>query len=122
VGRRTGFLSYTVLEILEFRRETREIVAMSGFGPNADWLRNIEAAPGTEVVVVGSKRFAATHRILDNGEAMAVIAAYERRNRLLAGVVRTVLSRLLDWRYDGSEGARRQLVTELPLIGFRPVS
>jgi len=65
VGRRTRLLRYTVLEILEFRRETPEMIVMSGFGPNADWLRNIEAAPGAELVVVGSKSFAAVHRVVE---------------------------------------------------------
>src|SRR5215469_2408873 len=121
VGRRTRRLRYTVLEILEFRRQTPEVIVMSAFGPNADWLRNIEAAPCAEVVVVGSKCFAAVHRVVKGDEAAAVIAAYERRNWFFAGVVRAVLSRLLGWRYDGSEGARRKLVTHLPLIAFRPI-
>jgi hypothetical protein len=70
----------------------------------------------------GSKRFAAVHRVVEKDEAMAVIAAYERRNWFFAGAVRVVLSRLLGWPYDGSEGVRRQLVTQLPLIAFRPIS
>ncbi len=93
---------------------------MSGFGRNADWLRNIEAAPGTEEVVVGSRRFSACHRFLDEDEAVKVVAGYERRNWLIAPVVHAVLSRLLGWRYDGSEHARRRLVAQLPLIAFRP--
>jgi hypothetical protein len=56
---------YTVLEILEFRRQTPEVIVMSGFGPNADWLRDIEAAASAEVVVVGSKCFAAVHRVVE---------------------------------------------------------
>jgi deazaflavin-dependent oxidoreductase (nitroreductase family) len=122
VGRRTRLRRYTVLEILEFRRQPPEVIVMSAFGPKADWLRNIEATPGAEVVVVGSKCFAAVHRIVERDEAMAVIAAHERRKRFYAGVIRPVLSRILGWQYDGSEGARRQLVTQLPLIAFRPIS
>jgi len=120
VGRRTRLTRYTVLEIMEFRRDVPEMIVMSGFGPNADWLRNVEVTPNPEVIV-GSKRFTASHRLLDAEEAVRVLAGYERRNRLLAPIVRVVLSHLLGWRYDGSERARRQAVAELPLIALRPM-
>src|SRR5215471_15191337 len=106
IGRRTGLRRYTVLEVIEYRKEGPEAVVMSAFGRNADWLRNIEANPGAEVII-GSRRF---------------IAGYERANRLVALVIRSVLSRLLGWRYDGSEDARSRLVKQLPLIAFRPAA
>ena len=120
VGRRTGLLRYTVLEVLESRRDTSELVVMSGFGHNADWLRNIQAAPDAVIVAVGTKHFAAAHRFLETEEAIEVFAAYERRNWIIGGIIRSVLSRLLGWHYDGSDGARRQAVTQLPLIALRP--
>jgi hypothetical protein len=48
------------------------------------------------------------------------MAGYEQRNRLAAPLVRMVLSRLVGWRYDGSDAARHRLVRELPLVAFRP--
>jgi hypothetical protein len=71
-------------------------------------------------LVVGSRRFAAAHRFLDHQEAAAVIARYERRNRLIAPIIRGVLSHLLGWRYRGSPEDRRRLVGQLPLVAFRP--
>jgi deazaflavin-dependent oxidoreductase (nitroreductase family) len=121
VGRRTGFAHHTVLEILEYRPEGPEVVVMSAFGPKADWLRNIEARPIAEVVV-GTRRFTADFRVLGPEEAAQVIAGYERRNRIVALVIRLVLSRLLGWRYHGSDSDRRRLVAQLPLIAFRPAA
>ena len=94
---------------------------MSAFGRNADWLRNIEAIPGPEVVL-GAQRFIACHRFLDEDEAVKAMAGYEHRNCLIRPIIRAVLSRFLGWRYDGSGAARRRLVTQLPLIGFRPAA
>jgi deazaflavin-dependent oxidoreductase (nitroreductase family) len=119
LGRRTGLRRHTVLEVMEYRQEGPEAVVMSAFGRNADWLRNIEATPGPEIVI-GSQHFVAAHRFLDEEEAIRVITGYERRNRLIAPIIRAVLSRLLGWRYDGSNRARRRLVAKLPLIAFRP--
>lgn len=118
VERGTGQRRYTVLEIVACRKEGPEIVVMSAFGRNADWLCNIEAASNAEVVGA-SRRFTAVHRLLDKGEAVKVIAGYERRNWLAGPVIRAMLSRLLGWRYDCSEHARRRLAEQLPLVAFR---
>ena len=120
-GRRTRRRRSTVLEVMEFRKATGEMVVMCAFGPSADWYRNIQAMPDFEVMS-GSKRFRACYRRLDKEEAAQVIGNYERRNRFLGPVVRTVLSKLLGWRYDGSEDARRRAAAELPLVSFRPKS
>jgi hypothetical protein len=98
VGRRTGLRRETVLEVMEYRLEGPEVVVMS----------------------TGSRRFTADYRILGADEAVRVIAGYEQRNRLMAPIIRAVLSRLLGWRYVGSELDRRWLVAHLPLIAFRP--
>ena len=120
IGRRTGLRRETVLEVVD-RKDGPEVVVVSGFGPNSDWLRNIEAKPGEEVTV-GSQHFVASHRFLGEEEAMRVIQGYEHRNRFIAPIVRRGFSWLLGWRYGGSDADRRQLVRQLPLIAFRPVS
>ena len=60
-GRRTGLRRQTVLEVVDYRKEGPEVVVVNGFGPNSDWVRNIEAKPGEEVTV-GSQHFVASHR------------------------------------------------------------
>ena len=118
-GRRTGLRHQTVLEIVEFRADVPEAVVMSGFGPNSDWLRNIEARGG-EQVVISSRQFAATHRFLGEEEAARAFEGYEHRNRFMAPILRRVLSWLVGWPYHGSDDDRHRLVRQLPLIAFRP--
>jgi hypothetical protein len=96
-------------------------MVMIGFGWNSDWLRNIETTPSEEVVI-STRHFQASHRFLAEEEAVNVVENYERRNRLVASLVRWVLSRLLGWQYRGSTDDRRRLVGQLPLIAFRPRS
>ncbi len=92
---------------------------MSGFGPKANWLLNIQAATAP-LVIVGRHRFIAEHRFLGPAEAMSVLRRYEQRHRLMAPVVRLVLSRLLGWPYRGTDDERRQVVTQLPFLALRP--
>ena len=118
-GRRSGARHQTVLEVMEYRDNGPEIVVMSGFGRNANWLRNIEAASTTEIDI-GSCHFKAVYRFLTNDEAVEVVRGYERRNRFMRWIVRLVLSRLLGWNYRGSDSDHQRLVEQLPLIAFQP--
>ena len=119
VGRRSGRRYQTVLEVVGENPGTGELIVVAGFGRSAEWFRNLQANEAWEVKV-GVKRFVPIHRVLGEAEADAVLVAYERRNRLVAPLIRAVLSRLIGWRYDGSESARRALVRELPMVGLRP--
>jgi deazaflavin-dependent oxidoreductase (nitroreductase family) len=117
-GRVTGRRHQNVLEVMEYRPQGPEVIVMSGFGRNAAWLRNIEATPFAEIKI-GTERFAATHRLLGEEEAICVLASYEKHNRLIRPILRWVLSRILGWRYTGSDADHRRLVQQLPLVGFR---
>jgi len=119
VGRRSGRKYRTVLEVVGTNPTAGEFMVIAGFGPSSDWYRNIAASPACEVVV-GRHRFVPQHRVLDEAEAVQVIADYEWRNRWIRPIVRLLLGRLLGWRYDGSQQARERLVRQLPVVAFRP--
>jgi deazaflavin-dependent oxidoreductase (nitroreductase family) len=118
-GRKSGRRYCTVLEVIGTDPMAGEYMVIAGFGSSSDWYRNIQANPASGVVV-GRHRFSPQHRVLDEPEAAAVVADYERRNRWVMPVVRRVLSKLLGWHYDGSEDARRRLVRQLPVVALRP--
>ena len=120
VGRRTGRPHRTVLEVIGRNPAASELFVIVGLGRSADWYQNLQAGPAIEVAV-GRRRFRPEHRTVPSDEAAAVLADYEHRNRLVAPVVRLVLSRLVGWRYDGTDEARRRLTRELPVVGFTPV-
>ena len=117
VGRRSGRRYRTVLEVVG-PAGPGEVVVVAGFGRSADWFRNISALPPIEVAI-GRQRFRPVARVLPAEEAAAVLADYERRNRLAGPVVRRVLGWLVGWEYDGSAAARARLVQELPFVAFR---
>ncbi|WP_347354383.1 nitroreductase family deazaflavin-dependent oxidoreductase [Intrasporangium sp.] len=119
VGRRSGRTFHTVLEVVRYDPGTGEATVLSGFGPRADWLRNVQAG-GRVQVSFGVGPRAAAYRVVPVEEAERVLADYERRNRLVRPVLRRVLSGLVGWDYDGSPTARRRLVEQLPVVAFRP--
>jgi deazaflavin-dependent oxidoreductase (nitroreductase family) len=117
-GRRSGRSFHTVLEVVA-HRSGGEFFVVSGFGPRSDWLRNLEAG-GPATVRVSGRSFPVDHRRLDEAEALAVFAAYERRHRVIRPLVHRSLSWLLGWPYHGTGTDRRRLVAQLPVIGLRP--
>ena len=120
VGRRSGRRYQTVLEIIGTGSTPGEVLVVAGLGKGADWYRNVQAHPAIEVAV-SRRRFRSVDRVLDEREATAALADYERRNRWLAPVVQGMLSWLVGWRYDGTPSARNRLVRELPIVVLRPV-
>jgi deazaflavin-dependent oxidoreductase (nitroreductase family) len=118
-GRRSGRLFQTMLEVLGEDPRDDELFVMVGLGCRAQWYRNVMAGGAVEVAV-GRERFAPSYRELPEAEADQVLAAYEQRNRLLVPIVRFLLSQLVGWRYDGSPEARQRLVSDRPILAFRP--
>jgi deazaflavin-dependent oxidoreductase (nitroreductase family) len=119
VGRRTGREYRTVLEVVGVLPASGEYVVMSGFGRSADWFRNVMAGGG-RLVTVGRHQFSPEVRELGEDESAALICRYERRHRLATPLLRGLLSRLVGWRYTGTDDARCRLVRELPLLALRP--
>jgi deazaflavin-dependent oxidoreductase (nitroreductase family) len=48
-GRKSGLLRRTILEVLSYDLQTREILVVSGWEGNTDWYRNIQQEPALEV-------------------------------------------------------------------------
>ena len=48
-GRTSGRIHRTVLEVLRYDPQTREVLVVSGWGGKTDWYRNIEREPALEV-------------------------------------------------------------------------
>lgn len=117
VGRRSGQPHETVLEVMQYRQAGPEAIVMCAFGRNADWLRNLEVAQQAEVTI-GRQHFPVHHRLLGVEEAVHVIEDYEYRNRFIAPIVRLGLSWLAHWRYRGTDGDRRRLAEQMPLVAL----
>jgi deazaflavin-dependent oxidoreductase (nitroreductase family) len=120
-GRRSGRRFRVVVEVVRYDRSTGEATVVSGYGRGADWFRNLEAGGLVEVDFGRGPRPAA-YRVLGLDEAQEVYAAYERRNWVIAPLVRWTLTVLLGWPYDGSAEARRRMVAELPMVALLPSS
>jgi len=117
VGRKTGQPHDMVAMVLDDDRDTGEVVILSGWGPDVDWLSNLRAGPAREVRI-GRDRFVPGHRFLSEHEAVAVIAAFRRRH---PGRVRLATA-ILGWGDLRSDSEVRDFVRAHPFVALHPVA
>jgi deazaflavin-dependent oxidoreductase (nitroreductase family) len=113
VGRRTGRRHEVVLEVVD--RSGGAVTVASGFGPRADWYRNLLAAPRT-TMIIGAHQQPVEARALDAEEGSAVLLAYGRRHRRAARVV----ARRTGYEIGGSDADLREPGRRLPFLRLEP--
>jgi deazaflavin-dependent oxidoreductase (nitroreductase family) len=114
-GRRTGQRHRTVLEVVERDTTTGALTVASGFGPQADWYRNLLAHPATEVVL-GGRRFPARAEPVPSEAGGEIMCRYARHRRRMA----RRMVRVLGYEVDGTDADFVELGRTLPFLRLVP--
>lgn len=114
-GRVSGRKRRTVIEVVEYDPATGAHTVCSGFGPRADWYRNLVATPEA-TIQVGVRTIPVTAVPLPVDEAQQVLTRYARRHPRAA----RALGRFIGLRLDGSEADSRRAARHLPLLRLVP--
>ena len=115
VGRKTGSLRQTVLEVVHFDPTTQECIVMSGYGTQSDWYRNIQVHPATEVQV-GRRRYTPRQRVLEAQETLHILQEFQRQHPWRF----RELMHLAGYSYDGTPDALCAISQVLRGVAFRP--
>ncbi len=80
-GRKSGVLRRTVLEVLHYDPQTREVLVVSGWEGKTDWYRNIEHEPALEVRI-GRVHYRPVQEFLSPDEtAQLILTLFRQRPR-----------------------------------------
>jgi len=115
VGRKTGSLRQTVLEVVHFDPTTQECIVMSGYGTQSDWYRNIQVHPATEVQV-GHRRYTPRQRMLSAEETLRILQEYQQHHPWRF----RELMHLTGYSYDGTPQGLRTISEVMRGVSFRP--
>jgi deazaflavin-dependent oxidoreductase (nitroreductase family) len=115
LGRKTGRIRQTVLEVVDYNPETREYVVAAVYGRQSDWYQNIHTRPALWVQV-GRERYAPLQRDPSPEETLHLLRAYQQQKHSWA--FRQFLRML--YGYDGTESALEELSQKIPTVAFRP--
>lgn len=113
-GRKSGLPHHTPLEVVGHDEATDTYYVVSGWGEQADWLRNLARCP--EVVVeVGGPTLDARAERLSPERAEVVLREYARRHPTALKYV----ARFMRLRLEGSESDLRRAAHELPVVALK---
>ncbi len=114
-GRVSGEPRQVVLEVVERDRTTGAVSVASGFGPQADWYRNVLANP--EVTFqVGRHGYDGVARPLSSDEGARLMARYAPQHPRAA----RRLSAFMGFEVDGSVEDYRAVGERIPFVRLEP--
>ncbi|MEU5987642.1 nitroreductase family deazaflavin-dependent oxidoreductase [Spirillospora sp. NPDC047418] len=110
-GRVSGLPRRVVIEVVQ--NDGDGYVAASGFGPRADWYRNVMATP--EVTLqIGGKKIQATAAPIATDEGAEIMARYAPLHPTAA----RQLCKLMGFAVDGSVDDYREVGRHIPFVRF----
>jgi deazaflavin-dependent oxidoreductase (nitroreductase family) len=114
VGRRSGKVRRTVLAVLRFDPQTREIMAVSAWSAS-DWYKNILISPA-EQVESGWVRYIPAYRFLPPEEIATLFEEFRKKHPIFSRIV----CRIPGWKWDSSHAEFLELAKTLRGVAFRP--
>ena len=116
-GRKTGQPHSMVAMVLRYNRGTHEAVICSGWGPDADWVRNLRAGPAVRVQL-GRESYTPEHRFLSEDESFEVVVQFRREHPWRMRLIST----LLGWGDLRDDDTAREFTRTHPLVALRPAT
>jgi deazaflavin-dependent oxidoreductase (nitroreductase family) len=116
VGRKTGRVHHSVVEVVAHDLDLDEYRVVAAWGRRSDWYQNIRARPALHVTV-GRRRFVPSQRRLEEDEAVRVLASYRRRHPYAF----RWLARSLGYAAASGDEGVRLFARSAPMIGFSPL-
>ena len=114
-GRKSGKLRRVVVEVVVRDAASGAVTVASGYGPTANWYRNLLADPDAHIVL-GTRRVPVRARQLPPDQGAELMVDYARRRPRSAGMV----AKQLGLSVDGSEQRYRDLGRALPYLRLEP--
>ncbi|NJQ00075.1 nitroreductase family deazaflavin-dependent oxidoreductase [Streptomyces zingiberis] len=113
-GRSSGRPRQVVLEVVAHDPRAATWTLASGFGPRADWYRNLRRTPHA-TIRTGRRDTAVTAEFLPPEEGAEVMARYAHRNPRLAAR----LLAFMGYESDGGEADHRAAGASIPFVRLR---
>lgn len=114
IGRRSGKVRRTILAVLRFDEESKEIYAVSAW-KGSDWYYNIQTSPAL-LVESGFVRYAPQQRTLSPEEITSTFLEYRKHHPIFSRMV----CRIPGWKWDSSYDEFLELAHTLRGVAFKP--
>jgi len=114
IGRRSGKVRRTILAVLRFDDQTKEIYAVSAW-KGSDWYYNIQATPAVRVET-GFVHYVPEQRTLSVEEITKTFMEYRQAHPFFSRMI----CRIPGWKWDSTYEEFLELAGALRGVAFRP--
>jgi deazaflavin-dependent oxidoreductase (nitroreductase family) len=114
VGRRSGKVRKTILAVLWYDEQTKEVYAVSAW-KGSDWYYNIQATPAL-LVEIGTVRYAPAQCTLSAEEITKTFIEYRKEHPLFSRMI----CRIPGWKWDSTYAEFLELARTLHGVAFKP--
>jgi deazaflavin-dependent oxidoreductase (nitroreductase family) len=116
VGRKSGLLRETVIEVVGHDKENDTYYVASGWGDRSDWFQSIRTNPDVQIQV-GRRKLSARAQVVDAEEGARQLFVYARNH---PSAFRE-LSRLITGKaFEGTDKECHEFARMVPVIAFHP--
>jgi deazaflavin-dependent oxidoreductase (nitroreductase family) len=116
IGRKTGKHYQTVVEVVEFEKDTGDVIIVAGYGERTQWYQNLQHMQST-TIQLGKHKLPVSVEMLSPEDGADIMARYYQRYGKITGMLFSILG--YDW--DGTEQGARQIAWDhLRFVRFVP--
>lgn len=116
IGRKTGQPHQTVIEVVQYRKDTDTYYVVSGWGEKSDWYQNVRKTSSV-TINVGRRIFQAKADFIPQDQAIDILKAYARDHPIAFNELSMLF--LGERMQSGSEAAHR-IAEKMPMVAFHP--
>jgi deazaflavin-dependent oxidoreductase (nitroreductase family) len=114
IGRRSGKVRRTILAVLQYDDQTKEIYAVSAW-TGSDWYYNIQASPALQVET-GFIHYIPVQRTLSPEEITTTFLEYRKKHPSFSRMI----CRIPGWKWDSTYEQFLELARTLHGVAFKP--
>jgi len=116
IGRKSGTLRQTIIEVVKHDKESNSFYVVSGWGNQSDWYQNIHKNPDVAINVGGKKLQVHTEDI-PLSKAVDILEEYTRRYPL---AFKELTRLFLKEEFQPGRESSQRLAEMMPMVVFRP--
>ncbi len=113
-GRKTGLARQTVIEVVQYDKDSGVYYVASGWGEKSNWYKNIMANPNVTIQVKNKSYKAVAERVTPELGGQ-IMLNYARQHPFAL----RELARVMRYPLDGSEESAVEFGKHIPIIAFR---
>lgn len=117
IGRKSGEVRQTVIEVVEHDSQTDTYYAVSGWGFKSQWYQNLMVTPDVRIQV-GKRKLHVHAETLTPEDGIQILLDYRKKHSMAARELSKVMN--IDILNTSPEELKDIIEAKLPVIAFRP--